>query len=257
MPTVFHPEVWHISYLELGIRIVIAVVLGGLVGLERELGDHAAGFRTHILVCLGSALVVLLSIYGFAEFAEEPNVRMDPARLAAQVISGIGFLGAGTILRTGTTVSGLTTAASLWVVAAIGLAVGAGFYFGAFVGTFAVLICLFLLNKLEKTFSKSRKKRVLCIEVWDGNGNIGTIMTMLHKMGVQIGNIQIENRELPYEDGKRKAALMHMTVKTAKPKKFDSVLEAVATTQDVIRVETSLTSSTPTLKSVSDTTISS
>jgi len=112
-------DVWHIGYAEMTFRLVLALALGGLIGFEREWGGHPAGFRTHILVCLGSAVVMLLSEYGFSQFAAEPNVQMDPARLAAQVISGIGFLGAGTILRTGFTISGLTTAASLWVVAAI------------------------------------------------------------------------------------------------------------------------------------------
>ena len=94
MTQVFDPTVWQISYWEVTIRLVLSLILGGLVGLERELGGHSAGFRTHILVCLGSSAIVLLSMYGFAEFASEPNVRLDPARLAAQVISGIGFLGA-------------------------------------------------------------------------------------------------------------------------------------------------------------------
>lgn len=106
--------------------MVLAAVLGGLVGMEREWNNHAAGFRTHILVCLGAATIMLLSIYGFSQFVNEANVRMDPARLAAQVISGVGFLGAGAILRNGPVISGLTTAASVWVVAAIGLCVGAG-----------------------------------------------------------------------------------------------------------------------------------
>src|SRR5690606_5699650 len=145
-----NPAVWQISEWELTMRILFALVIGGLIGLEREFGQHSAGFRTHILVCLGSALIMLLSIYGFSVSVDAPNVRTDPARLAAQVISGIGFLGAGTILRNGNSISGLTTAASLWVVAALGLAVGAGFYYGAALTTLLVLVCLFVLNKLER-----------------------------------------------------------------------------------------------------------
>lgn len=119
---------WNISYVDLSLRIVISLLLGGLIGLEREWHNHAAGFRTHILVCVGSTMIMLLSIYGFGDFSNEYNVRMDPARLAAQVVSGIGFLGAGAIIRNGSSISGLTTAASIWVVAAIGLCVGAGFF---------------------------------------------------------------------------------------------------------------------------------
>lgn len=92
------------------------MLLGGLIGFERERSNHAAGLRTHILVCLGSTLIMLLSIYGFSDFVDEINVRIDPARLATAVITGIGFLGAGTILFTGKSITGLTTAASIWVV---------------------------------------------------------------------------------------------------------------------------------------------
>ncbi|HEY0826461.1 MAG TPA: MgtC/SapB family protein, partial [Bacilli bacterium] len=130
---------WFIDPVDLIIRLSIALFLGGIIGFERERNNHAAGFRTHILVCIGSALVMLLSIYGFSDFVDEENVRIDPSRLAAQVISGIGFLGAGVILRNGFSVTGLTTAASLWVAAAIGLAVGAGFHLAAVTTTLFVL----------------------------------------------------------------------------------------------------------------------
>ena len=131
--------------------------MGGIIGWERELSNQSAGFRTHILVCVGSALIMLLSMYGFADYAYEANVRMDPARLAAQVISGIGFLGAGTILRNGLSISGLTTAASLWVVAAIGLSVGAGFYLPSIIATSIVFTNLFILNRVEKRVFKSKR----------------------------------------------------------------------------------------------------
>lgn len=195
-----HPEVWQISMLELTLRVIIAVVLGGAIGLEREFGEHAAGFRTHILVCLGSALIMMLSSYGFSGFIYETNVRMDPARLAAQVISGIGFLGAGTILRTGMTVSGLTTAASLWVVAAIGLAVGAGFYYGALLTAFTAFFSLFMLNKLEKRFSpfsKSASVRQLSLVIADGPRHIGKVLFILKEQNISISDISIE----PVEQG--------------------------------------------------------
>src|SRR5690606_15906316 len=109
--------------MQILLRLGLAAALGGLIGFEREQAQHAAGLRTHIMVCLGSCLMMLLSIYGFSQFVYEGNVRVDPARLAAAVITGIGFLGAGTILHTGKSVTGLTTAASIWVVSAIGLGV--------------------------------------------------------------------------------------------------------------------------------------
>lgn len=113
-----------ISLVDVVLRMVLAVVLGGFIGLEREKRSQAAGLRTHMLVSLGSALVMLISVYGFPVLDGRDKAQVDVARIAAQVVSGVGFLGAGTIIRNGTSVKGLTTAASLWVSAAIGLACG-------------------------------------------------------------------------------------------------------------------------------------
>lgn len=179
-------SVWYISHLDLMIRMLVATLLGGFIGLEREWSNHAAGFRTHILVCLGSATIMLLSIYGFSEFVTEANVRADPARLAAQVISGIGFLGAGAILRNGSVISGLTTAASVWVVAAVGLCVGAGFYFVAVLCTFLALVSLLLLNKWEKHLLRNRRVHELTVKVLDHPGVLGSIASALGEQGIQI-----------------------------------------------------------------------
>ncbi len=134
-------------------RLVIAAILSGLIGLERETHGRGAGFRTHILVCLGSTLIMLTSIHIFEIYKGVASV--DPSRIAAQVVSGIGFLGAGTILRFRASVRGLTTAASLWAVAGIGLAVGNGFYVGAYATTALILITLFFLSKVESIIRKS------------------------------------------------------------------------------------------------------
>ncbi|WP_141502737.1 MgtC/SapB family protein [Paenibacillus luteus] len=158
---------WAISELHILLRLMLALLLGGLIGFEREQSNHAAGLRTNILVCLGSCLLMLLSMYGFSAFVDQPNVRVDPARLAAAVITGIGFLGAGTILFTGKSITGLTTAASLWVVSAIGLAVGAGFYFASGTATVMVLITLWAFNKLEKRYINARKEHLLIIKAND------------------------------------------------------------------------------------------
>jgi putative Mg2+ transporter-C (MgtC) family protein len=129
---------------EIAVRLVIAAALSGLIGLEREWRERAAGLRTHMLVGVGSALFTLVSAYGFNDFLVGGSnvVRADPSRIAAQIVTGIGFLGAGAILRQGLTIRGLTTAAGLWVVAAIGMAVGAGYYGGALIGTGVVLFGL-------------------------------------------------------------------------------------------------------------------
>ena len=133
-----------ISIGEIAVRLVVAAALTGLVGLEREWRERAAGLRTHMLVGVGSALFTLVSAYGFNEFLVGSTnvVRTDPTRIAAQIVTGIGFLGAGAILRQGLTIRGLTTAAGLWVAAAIGMAVGAGFYSAALLGTGVVLVGL-------------------------------------------------------------------------------------------------------------------
>ena len=134
------------------VRVVVAAGLGGAVGLERELRDHEAGFRTHLLVSVGSALFTLVSAYGFNEFLVGAGnvVRTDPTRIAAQIVTGVGFLGAGAIIRQGFSVRGLTTAATLWVVAAIGMASGAGYYSAAVITTALVLFSLWPLRIITR-----------------------------------------------------------------------------------------------------------
>lgn len=231
----FNPAVWQISHWELTLRILFALVVGGLIGLEREFGQHSAGFRTHILVCLGSALIMLLSLYGFSVFMEEPNVRADPARLAAQVISGIGFLGAGTILRNGNSISGLTTAASLWVVAALGLAVGAGFYYGALLTAFLVLVCLFVLNKFEKTFSRKRRMAELTIVVRETSGCVQLVMEKLKPIGATIANLSAADAQ---SGGEGAAVIrLELKVKHAMLEKHLEALEVLRGIPGVCRVE--------------------
>jgi putative Mg2+ transporter-C (MgtC) family protein len=141
--------------LDFAIRMLIAAILGAAIGLEREIHEHPAGMRTHLLVSLGSAIFTILSVYGF-EGVGQGNVSptVDPTRIAAQVVSGIGFLGAGAILKYGTSIRGLTTAASLWTAAAIGMAAGAGEWVIAAVGTSIVIFSLWPLNRLVERMHK-------------------------------------------------------------------------------------------------------
>jgi len=124
------------------LRLLVAAVLGGAIGMERELRERQAGLRTPLVVCVGSALFTLVSAYGFEDFFAATGTRTDPTRIAAQIVSGIGFLGAGAIIRQGLSVRGLTTAATLWLVAAIGMASGAGYYDGAVIATAGALFTL-------------------------------------------------------------------------------------------------------------------
>jgi putative Mg2+ transporter-C (MgtC) family protein len=137
-----------LDWEELLLRLALAGALGGAIGLERELREREAGFRTHLLVAVGSALFTIVGAYGFHDFLDSGAnvVRADPTRIAAQVVTGIGFLGAGAIIRQGFSVRGLTTAATLWVVAAVGMAAGAGYYTAAVFTTALVLIALYPLR---------------------------------------------------------------------------------------------------------------
>ncbi len=141
-----------ITDLEMMVRLVFAVVLSGAIGLEREMARHEAGLRTHILVCLGSTLIMLTSLHVFDIY--KTQVPLDPTRIAAGVVTGIGFLGAGAIMRAPEGIRGLTTASTLWVVSALGLAIGCGFIKTSVFTTFLVLSVLLLLRKFEHQLFK-------------------------------------------------------------------------------------------------------
>lgn len=154
------------------IRVVVAVVLGFSLGLERELTNKYAGLRTHILVCLGACVFTLISIYGFPTFAPGDNVIIDQAtgirdtsRVAAQIVTGIGFIGAGTVLRNGPIVLGLTTAATLWIAASIGMACGAGMYDIAFTGTLLSILTLVTIRVFERKVLPNSTKKTTRVKV--------------------------------------------------------------------------------------------
>ncbi len=178
-----------ISNIEIISRLLLSAFLGGLIGMEREANNRPAGLRTHVLVTLGSALIMMISIDGFRGIGFNGNGG-EPARLAAQVVSGIGFLGAGTILRNGTSIKGLTTAASLWVCGGIGLAVGSGYYLGGLVTVAIVLFTLMRLGMLERSFLK-KKYRVLIVNSTERSGLLGELATVLGSYSMDIRDIKI------------------------------------------------------------------
>lgn len=155
--------------IEMLVRLLGAAFLGSLIGLERERLLWAAGIRTHMLVCVGSCLIMIVSQYGFSHILTQDHVVLDPSRVAAQVVSGIGFLGAGAILARGEIVRGLTTAASIWTVAAIGLAVGGGLYLAAGASTIIILIILAGIKPLEEAYRARNQSCQLKIEVENGS----------------------------------------------------------------------------------------
>jgi putative Mg2+ transporter-C (MgtC) family protein len=146
---------------EMCLRLLLAALLGSLIGLERERLLWAAGLRTHMLVCVGSCLLMIVSSFGFQDALAMAHTELDPSRVAAQVVSGIGFLGAGSILLRGEVIRGLTTAASLWTVAAIGLAVGGGLYVVSSAATFIILVILVAIKPMERLYRNRVQVHVL------------------------------------------------------------------------------------------------
>lgn len=233
MDDILHTSPWYIDNWHLTLRVLISLVLGGLIGLEREQNNHAAGLRTHILVCVGSSLIMLLSMYGFNEFVDETNVRIDPARLAANVITGIGFLGAGTIVFNGASISGLTTAASLWVVAGIGLAVGAGFYYPAILVTVVMFISLYILNKVEKKWIRSSKRtHVIRIEMPDRTGALAAVSAVLARRAIDIRKVIIEDRR----KGEQELISIFLSVKMPRADVLLPVTDELRQVEDVLEV---------------------
>lgn len=229
---------WTLDPVSITLRLLLSLVLGGIIGFEREMNQHAAGFRTNILVCIGSSLIMLLSIYGFNAFVDEPNVRIDPARLAAQVISGIGFLGAGTIIRTGMSVKGLTTAATLWVMAAIGLAVGAGFYFPAILTCGLVFVSLQLLNKIELRYLVANKALSMEVTYSGGPGTLGMISKQLIAEQVEIRNMNVTDAQsVGPTEGTASPLQMIIMIMMPEKKSMSDLIEHVKAIPGVISVK--------------------
>lgn len=185
-----------ISQADIVLRLLAAAFLGSLVGFERERLLWSAGIRTHMLVSVGSALLIIVSAYGFQRATEMPHVVLDPSRIAAQVVSGIGFLGAGSILLRGQAVRGMTTAASIWSVAAIGLAAGSGLFFAAGVSTAVILLILAGLKPLENAYRARVQSCVVRLRSERGAFDMDELKKMLRVRAGQIKRIVT----LPGED---------------------------------------------------------
>lgn len=202
-------------------KLGLAVLLSGIIGFEREHSHRPAGFRTHILVAVGSALIMLTSVYIAEKYKGQMNV--DITRMSGQVVSGIGFLGAGTILREGFSVKGLTTAASLWAVSCIGIAIGAGFIAGAVVATLVIYITL---NSLKKVVVRGKAGKALYVEVKDLAEQVPKISKLIKRTGTVVHSMEI----LYDNDAKLRKKKDTSTIKALIFPKTDDALKIIIST---------------------------
>lgn len=184
------------EHLEPVLRLLLAAALGGIIGLEREASGKPAGFRTNLLICVGAALLTELSLQVAHDALLPGGLRSDPGRIAAQIVSGIGFLGAGTILRSHGNVTGLTTAATLWVVAAIGMAAGAGAYVQALVGTALVMLALMILGRFEDHLvPRPASDRVVRVSADAAPEMVGGVEQILSAAGFHVTTVDVEKSD--------------------------------------------------------------
>ena len=215
------------------LRLAIAAILGGLVGLERERLDWAAGLRTHMLVCLGSCLIMIVSSFGFADIvkAGTHTVTLDPSRVAAQVVSGIGFLGAGTILfYRQQVIRGLTTAASLWTVAGVGLAVGGGLFIAAVATTVLVVIILGLVKPIERRIFKRDLNKQLIVHVDLQNISLWDLQQSIEENGVLINEINLS------KSTDQESFITYTFLKNIKSESLNMIIEKLQEKTGVISV---------------------
>ena len=221
-----------LSWLDVVLRIGVAGALAGSIGLERELRDREAGLRTHLLVGVGAALFTLVSAYGFSDFryGVGTGFTLDPTRVAAQIVTGIGFLGAGAIIRQGLSIRGLTTAATLWVVAAIGMAAGAGYYSGAVVTTVLVLLALWPLRIIEHRVVVAIRPEEgrLAVELPPG-ASAAPVLAELERHGTRVDQLEIEDEE----HRRSVAATVHLRDRRLAPE----LVAALSDLEGVRRVE--------------------
>lgn len=217
-----------ITTLEIVARLSAAAGLGALIGLERDLRDEPAGLRTHALVSLGAALFTIAGAYGFGEFENAGGV--DPARVAAQVATGIGFIGAGAILKIGISVRGLTTAATLWLSAALGVTIGAGLFVAAFIGTASIILIVLGMSAVRRILLKDL---LLAVEYEHGHGTLGWLILELERRGAQVGAVRLASDE---DIG---AGLRRVTVRVARQRDGDlqTLMEHVRQRPEVRTVE--------------------
>jgi putative Mg2+ transporter-C (MgtC) family protein len=211
------------------LRLVLGFIAGAIIGFERSSRRQVAGLRTHILIALGATLLMLLSIWLPQTFTGMKNG--DPGRIAAQVVSGIGFLGAGAIIRLGNNIRGLTTAASLWFVAAVGLAIGGGMFLAAATAEVLTLVTLILLGMLEKRIFPSERFKLLEISYKNNNPDTGDTLDLINAAGLQIQSMDVN------QGSKDKGTKLRLLVRIPNTADIATLAKAIKSSGSVGKVE--------------------
>jgi putative Mg2+ transporter-C (MgtC) family protein len=206
------------------LRLLLACVVGGLVGLERELRGRQAGFRTNLLVCVGSALVMIVSVsFAQRQWPHQPNVNLniDPARIAYGIMTGIGFLGAGTIIKHESSVRGLTTAAAMWCVAAVGMAAGFGMYSITIIATTLILVALWFLELIADGLPRTYHRVIVVRRLWTSSA-IEQTVERIKSMGIRVNGVTFQRTgDLVYADISVRIAIKDRQLYYALQKKID------------------------------------
>ncbi|MBE5867256.1 MAG: MgtC/SapB family protein [Lachnospiraceae bacterium] len=217
-----------INLISICVRVVLTLLIGAVLGIERERKNRPAGFRTHMLVCLGAALVMMTNQYVYQTFQTS-----DPVRMGAQVVSGIGFLGAGTIIITGKhQIKGITTAAGLWAAACCGLAIGIGFYEGAVIGGLFIFWVMSTLNRLEEKIKKKAEVLDLYVE-FTGKKPFSNFLIFSRANGLDVMDLQINKNKY----AKDMVMSVVMTVKSQKKRDKNEVLELIEGFEGILYIE--------------------
>lgn len=207
-----------LNIYEIIIRLLLSIILSGIIGFEREYTGKPAGFRTHILVCIGATTVMIAGIMMFDQYHAYTN--MDPARLGAQVISGIGFLGAGTIIREGVNIKGLTTSASIWAVGCIGLVLGNGYYALGIISTVAVFATLQIFGRIEAGSINNREEYRISFK-YSNTIDTNTLFTHLSEDNIHLVKYNNQNNT------------MDLTIKVKEEKDYLSILEFLSNHEQI------------------------
>lgn len=215
-----------ISEVQIILRILVGALLGAVIGFERERDSQPAGLRTHMILVVGATLAMVLSVNLGYLFAR-PGTPADPARLAAQVISGIGFLGAGAILRYGFNVKGLTTATSLWTMAIVGMAVGAGYYLVSVFTTALMLVVLALLNVIEKRFVRKPISCFITIQADYRKGVVKSIRKIVQEFSEELVSFNIQKHV------KNKRLRIQVMTRISRDKKLEELVETLSDVEGV------------------------